>query len=145
MVANGQAASRVMKPSRDVSPFLSITQELGRDPYNTPVSCPMSVGWGGAMGPAQFIPSTWMMYQKELTEFAGKPVDPWNIKDAFLAAAAYLADSGATKQTYEYEWCAALSYFAGSCSRTNQVRYEFYGDSVMALAKQYDEDIKNLQ
>ena len=141
----GQAISKVMNPTRDIPNFLQITQALGRDPKNTPVSCPMSVGWGGAMGPAQFIPSTWMMYQKELTEFAGKPVDPWNIKDAFLAAAAYLADSGATKQTYEYEWCAALSYFAGSCSRTNQVRYEFYGDSVMALAKQYEEDIKNLQ
>jgi len=35
---NGRKISRVMKPTRDVQPFLSITKELGRDPYNTLVS-----------------------------------------------------------------------------------------------------------
>ncbi len=142
---NGKAVNKVMKPSRDVGHFLDITQSLGRDPYNTPVSCPMQYGWGGAMGPAQFIPSTWTLYKDRLAAITGSAADPWNIRDAFLAAAVYLADLGATKQTYEYEWCAALSYFAGSCSLSNQVRYEFYGDSVMALAKQYEEDIAKIQ
>ncbi|MFH1575327.1 MAG: lytic murein transglycosylase [Candidatus Nealsonbacteria bacterium] len=144
---NGTFISKVMKPSRDVQPFLQITESLGRDYLNTPVSCPIpSVGgYGGAMGPAQFIPSTWMIYKNRVAELKGSSADPWNISDAFLAAAVYLSDVGATKQTHDYEWCAALSYFAGSCSLSNQIRYEFYGDSVMALAAKYEQDIKNMQ
>ncbi|MDD4123242.1 MAG: hypothetical protein PHO23_03530 [Candidatus Pacebacteria bacterium] len=54
---------KIMKPSRDLEPFLKIVKALGRDPNTTPVSCPMyrdgkQIGYGGAMGPAQFIPST---------------------------------------------------------------------------------------
>lgn len=135
-----KSVSKVMKPSRDVQPFLQITKELGRDPFNTPVSCPMSYGWGGAMGPAQFIPSTWMAYRDKLQALIGRPADPWNIKDAFLAAAVYLADYGAAQQTYNGEWKAAMIYFSGS---TN-TRYRFYGDSVMAIAKQYEKDIAAL-
>ncbi|MDD2697064.1 MAG: lytic murein transglycosylase [Candidatus Pacebacteria bacterium] len=138
---NGKEVSRVMKPSRDVGPFLTITQELGRDPYNTPVSCPMSYGYGGAMGPAQFIPSTWMLYKDKAAGITGKAADPWNIKDAFLAAALYLADYGATKQTYNAEWKAAMIYFSGS---TNTA-YRFYGDSVMKITAQYESDIKELE
>ncbi|MFH1820431.1 MAG: lytic murein transglycosylase [Candidatus Nealsonbacteria bacterium] len=149
---DGRAISKVMKPTRDVQPFLKITQELGRDPFNTPVSCPIpSVGgYGGAMGPAQFIPSTWMLYKNRVAELKGSPADPWNINDAFLASAVYLSDGGATKtgttqKVYEYEWCAALSYFSGNCSLKNQIRYEFYGDSVMAIAARYEKDIKEIQ
>lgn len=144
---NGQAISRVMKPSRDVQPFFQITQQLGRDPLNTPVSCPIpSVGgYGGAMGPAQFIPSTWVRYQSKIEQLKGSSADPWNIRDAFLAAGVYLADAKATRQTHDYEWCAAVTYFSGSCSSRNQIRYEFYGDSVMAIAARYEEDIKALE
>lgn len=140
---NGKAVSKVMKPSRDVAPFLEITKALGRDAYNTPVSCPIpSVGgYGGAMGPAQFIPSTWMLYKDRLAEIIGKPADPWKINDAFLAAALYLSDYGAAKQTYNAEWKAAMIYFSGS---TN-VRYRFYGDSVMAITAQYEQDIKQIE
>ncbi len=144
---NGQVISRVMKPSRDVQPFLQITKQLGRDPYNTPVSCPIpSVGgYGGAMGPAQFIPSTWLQYQGKIAQLKGSSADPWNIRDAFLAAAVYLAQAKATKQTHDYEWCAAVTYFSGNCSSRNQIRYEFYGDNVMAIASRYEEDIKALE
>lgn len=148
----GQFVSRVMKPSRDVQPFLKITQELGRDPFNTPVSCPIpSVGgYGGAMGPAQFIPSTWMLYKDKIAGLKGSPADPWNIRDAFLASAVYLADVGAIKgdtsrMKFEYEWCAAVSYFSGNCSSRNQIRYEFYGDNVMAITKRYEADIAALK
>jgi len=144
---NGTPISKVMKPSRDIQPFLQITEALGRDPFNTPISCPIpSVGgYGGAMGPAQFIPSTWMIYKNRLAELKGSPADPWKINDAFLAAAVYLSDVGATKQTHDYEWCAALSYFAGSCSLINQQRYEFYGDNVMYWATKFEQDIKAMQ
>lgn len=130
----------VMKPSRDVEPFLSITKELGRDSYSTPVSCPMpSVGgYGGAMGPAQFIPSTWNMYRDKLKNITGEPGDPWSIKDSFLAASLYLTDAGAAKQTHNSEWRAAMIYFSGG---TNP-RYKFYGDSVMSITKNYESDIE---
>ncbi|MDA1337164.1 MAG: lytic murein transglycosylase [bacterium] len=144
---NGRFVSRVMKPTRDVQPFLQITRELGRDPFNTAVSCPIpSVGgYGGAMGPAQFIPSTWMGYQDRIAKLKGSPADPWNISDAFLASGVYLGDLKATRQTFEYEWCAAVSYFSGNCSTKNQIRYEFYGDNVMAITKRYEQDIKALE
>jgi len=144
VVANsGKKISKVMKPSRDVEPFLQITKELGRNPYNTPVSCPIpSVGgYGGAMGPAQFIPSTWMIYRDRVKEITGKLADPWDIKDAFLAAALYLTDYGAAKQTQDAEWKAAMIYFSGS---TN-TKYRFYGDSVLNIAQGYEGDIETIE
>ena len=93
------------------------------------------------MGPAQFIPSTWMLFKPRLDGILAKPADPWNIKDAFLASALYLGDSGATTKTYNAEWCAAQKYFSGRCSTS----YRFYGDSVMNLAARYEKDIQTLE
>ncbi len=142
---NSKEVSGVMKPSRDVPHFLTITAELGRDPYNTPVSCPMSYGWGGAMGPAQFIPSTWMIYRDKVAGITGKAADPWNIKDAFLAAALYLKDYGAANQTYNSEWKAAMIYFSGTSKRTSYNGYGFYGDSVMNITAQLQKDIDTIE
>lgn len=134
----------VMKPDRDQQPFLQITQELGMDPDITPVSCPMrdskgrQVGWGGAMGPAQFIPSTWMGYKDQVTAVTGKPANPWDIRDAFMAAAIKLKAGGAG--TVDGEWAAAMRYFSGS---TN-TKYRFYGDNVVSIANQYQSDIEAL-
>ncbi len=138
---NGKTVANVMKPSRDVAPFLEITKELGRDPYNTPVSCPMSFGYGGAMGPAQFIPSTWILYKDKIKDITTKAADPWSIRDSFLGAGVYLKDLGASQATYNAEWKAAMRYFSGS---TNS-KYSFYGDSVMRIVKQYEADIKALE
>ena len=141
-VLSGQTVAKVMKPSRDVSYFLGITQELGRDPYNTPVSCPIpSVGgYGGAMGPAQFIPETWAKagYGKKVEDNTGKKADPWNINDAFLAAGLYLEDLGGIKD----EFRAAMRYFSGNSWTKSE---EFYGKSVLEIARRYEEDIKTLE
>lgn len=51
-----------MAPTRDQPVFVYIAQALGLDPDKMPVSKRPSYGWGGAMGPAQFIPSTWVCY-----------------------------------------------------------------------------------
>jgi len=142
-ITTGAAVINVMKPSRDVQPFLQITQELGRDSYNTSVSCPIpSVGgYGGAMGPAQFIPSTWMIYRDKLKEITGRAADPWNVPDAFLAAALYLKDFGASSQKENDEWRAAMIYFSGS----TKSQYRFYGDSVISIARSLEEDIKAIE
>jgi len=137
----GRRIDKIMKPTRDIEPFLAICKELGRDPYNTLVSCPMSFGYGGAMGPAQFIPSTWMLYKDKIQAITGKPADPWDIKDAFLAAGVLLRDAGAAAQTHNSEWRAAMIYFSGGTNST----YSFYGNSVMAIAKGYEDDILQLE
>ena len=55
----GTPFTNVMHPTRDVPVFLSITSDLQFNAYQTAVSCPIGgYGYGGAMGPAQFIPST---------------------------------------------------------------------------------------
>lgn len=51
-----------MAPTRDQPIFVYITQTLGLDPDKMPVSKKPSYGWGGAMGPGQFIPSTWICF-----------------------------------------------------------------------------------
>lgn len=136
----------IMKPTRDQEPFKNITSELGLDIDTTPVSCPMKNkdgsqnGWGGAMGPAQFIPSTWMGYRSKVTALSGKTTaNPWDIRDAFLASAIKLKNDGANG-TDDGDWKAAMRYFSGS---TN-VKYRFYGDSVIATTKKYLADIAEL-
>lgn len=51
-----------MHPTRDKPLYLVITQNLGLNPSDMPVSRKPGYGWGGAMGPGQFIPSTWACY-----------------------------------------------------------------------------------
>ncbi|MDE2021572.1 MAG: hypothetical protein KGI71_01455 [Patescibacteria group bacterium] len=51
-----------MAPNRDQPVFAYITKTLGLDPDKMPVSKKPYYGWGGAMGPGQFIPSTWVCY-----------------------------------------------------------------------------------
>ncbi|MDP2820960.1 MAG: lytic murein transglycosylase [bacterium] len=140
-ITSGNSVSKVMNPKRDVPYFLQITKELGVNSYETPVSCPMSFGWGGAMGPAQFIPATWALYKDRLEKILGYKANPWKVKDAFMAAALYLSDYGAKKQNYTAEWKAAMIYFSGS---TN-ARYRFYGDSVIALTKKYEKEIEAIE
>lgn len=130
-VSTGAYATRVMKPSRDVPLFLQLTASLGRDPYKTPVSCwiPAYVygapsGWGGAMGPAQFIASTWNLFAARLKTLLGQTADPWGVKDSFAASALYLSDLGASAQTYSKESTAASRYYGGSSSYARSVMYK---------------------
>ena len=127
-VSSGAAIIRVMKPTRDVQPFIQITTAAGRDPYKTPVSCwipayvsGVPTGWGGAMGPAQFIASTWNLFTDRLKVILGHTADPWAIQDSFTAAALYLSDLGASAQTSAKESAAASKYYGGSSAYARSV------------------------
>lgn len=109
----------------DAEKFLQITEMLDLDPYSTPVSCPFQVGYGGAMGPAQFIPTTWWNQRPQLVSILGREPNPWKLQDSFLASATYLANLGGIYN----ERTAALRYYAGS--NWNNPRHAFYGDQVV--------------
>jgi len=106
---------------RDHEAFLQITRELELNPDTTPVSKKPSYGWGGAMGPAQFLPTTWLGYRDRVMSFTGRATaNPWNIEDAFFAAAIKLHRDGASSKTTSGELAAAKTYIGGSpyCSKS---------------------------
>ena len=105
-ISSGAYMPRVFKVSRDLQPFLTITSSISRDPLNSPVSCDTF----GSMGPAQFLPSTWMLFVSRLKDLLGQTADPWAIKDSFTASALYLSDLGAGAQTATAESNAAYHY-----------------------------------
>lgn len=141
----GNKKTRVMSPTRDIPLFKTITQNLGYDAATTAVSCWIQVyskgvpyGWGGAMGPAQFIPSTWNLYDDKIQAIINRTPNPWTVQDAFLGAALLLKDNGAASN----EFNAAMRYFAGSSWTKSE---EFYGRSVVATANSYQKDIDLLK
>lgn len=131
----GNIVARVMKPDRDVPPFITITSRVVRDPFNTLVSCPQAVGYGGAMGAAQFIPSTWVLYESRITKALSiSSADPWRAQDAFMAAGLLLKDNGARSGSYSAERNAACKYFSGStCAKSAWAT--IYGNQVMSKAE----------
>ncbi len=135
----GTPFANVMKPDRDVPYFIDMMSRLGRDPYSTPVSCPQSVGYGGAMGPTQFIPSTWRGYEGRIAAAFGVAVgDPWNPEHAIMATALFLQDLGAAGGGYSAEREAAGRYYAGG----NWMAYGLgYAASVLGHAEKYQADI----
>ncbi len=141
----GRFFKTVMKPSRDVKPFMELARKIGFSPFETPVSCPPSYGYGGAMGPAQFIPSTWVLFESRISKLTGhNPPNPWDPADAFMASAILLKDNGASKGGYSNERLAALRYFAGWRNAKKRA-YAFYGDGVMELATKYQKQIDILE
>ena len=131
---DGRIITNVMKPGRDTVPFQAITSALGLNPLKTLVSCPQSVGWGGAMGPAQFIPSTWQLFAPRIQSALNVTLaNPWNPRDAFMASAIYLSDLGAINGSYTGEKNAACKYYSGrSCSASKMINS--YGTQVISKA-----------
>lgn len=134
-----------MHPTRDQPVFLDITRELGLNPDTMPVSKKAWYGWGGAMGPAQFIPSTWVLYKDRVAKVTGQyPPSPWDARTAIFASALLLADNGADKGGRSAERLAALRYLAGWKNAT-RAAYAFYGDDVMELADKFQRQIDILE
>jgi membrane-bound lytic murein transglycosylase B len=117
--------------------FLSILRSLAINPDTVKVSCPNQDGvYGGAMGPAQFLPSTWNLYSPKVAEIVGHNPNPWNNADAFIAAALYLKDAGAASSEKQ----AAARYYCGS-SWTRYVCLNVYGYNVIQQASRFQQDI----
>lgn len=141
----GTIFEQVMKAPRDTVPFKDITERLGKDWKMTPVSCPPGTkytsgrGFGGGMGPSQFIPSTWELFKNKLGTTLGlspNSVNPWNPEHAILATAVYMADLGAAGGSYTAERNAACRYYSGAaCTPGRKPSNVFYGDQVMAKAE----------
>jgi membrane-bound lytic murein transglycosylase B len=134
----GTFFEQIMKAPRDTVPFQAITGRLGKDWKMTPVSCPPGTiwsatrGYGGAMGPSQFIPSTWELIKNRLGSslgINGDEVNPWNPEHAILATAMYMADLGANSSSYTSEIRAACKYYGSGGSACT------YGKQVMAKAE----------
>jgi len=148
----GRVFERVMKSPRDTDPFERITNDLGLLWGATAVSCPLGVtytssrGYGGAMGPSQFIPSTWVLYEKRLKSTLNVSTpNPWDAKHAIMATALFLEDLGADAGTYTGERNAACRYYSGrSCDNRAPTNYT-YGNSVVAKADDFQSNIDFLK
>lgn len=147
-VANGKSCTGAASPCSwrdDQSIFKEVTTKLGLDYETTPLSCPIASvgGWGGAMGPSQFIPTTWRSYEPKIASALGiSTPNPWNPEHAFTATALYLRDLGAGAGGYTAEHTAAAKYYAGNNYASGPG--QSYGTSVLSHAAGFQEQINFL-
>jgi len=130
--------------------FKKICKELGLDPDKTPVSRRACYsknskngcgGWGGAMGPAQFMPNTWIGYKAQVEKTTGHtPANPWDLKDSMVALGLKLGAVDGVKSGNRGAWAkAAGMYLAGS----NWDNYSWYSDRVLHYADDFKKILKN--
>ena len=98
------------------------------------VSCALSYGIGGAMGIAQFMPTTWTGYEARISGATGhNPPDPWNLVDGITGMAIKLKNDGAGSKSGEKN--AAARYYCGS--NINRSICQNYAKKVLYWADNY--------
>jgi peptidoglycan hydrolase CwlO-like protein len=161
----------VMKDSQKGA-FLSILSTIKNTslytPSTAPVSCPIlrDGAYGGAMGPSQFMPTTWAYYggyeintwkYRSSKDYVAKitgnyPSSPWNNADAFVATALYLKNAYNSSGCIDYsernkyifskqyllETCTAAKYYAGGNWYSHRLGY---GQAVANRAVRFQEEI----
>jgi len=103
--------------STQLTALKKIADELDYNYKKLKFSCPPKSysGTGGAMGVAQFMPTTWLGYKDTIASLTGhNPPDPWNLVDGVTAMASKLANDGAAKKDRFYEAKSYCVYLAGS-------------------------------
>ena len=163
-----------MAPNRDQPVFAFITQTLGLDPDRMPVSKKPWYGWGGAMGPGQFIPSTWVCYGG-FVNAQTNTCSPTGASNFWQGPWQYVASKDRVRKLLgasvpSNPWNAQVAIMAtamlmadnGAAAQTpaaerlaalryfagwthsNNPAYAFYGDGVMEFASQFQQDINQL-
>ncbi len=121
--------------STNLKYFKKICDDLGYNYKKMKVSCALSYGIGGAMGVAQFMPSTWMGYKDSIASKTGNdPADPWSLKDGIMGMALYLKNKGGDKKSGEYQ--AAAMYYCGANWKRTVCKN--YANTVISWSKGYD-------
>lgn len=145
-VKSGAVYTDGIHPTRDLPTLKDVLTRLGRNPLDTLVSCPQSFGYGGAMGPSQFIPSTWKLYENKIAQTLGvSTADPWIAQHAIMGTALLLRDNGAVSGDPVSEKNAACKYYSGqSCAATNPA-VASYGNSVMTHTAGFQSNIDFLK
>lgn len=128
------------KAEREKNAFFQICQQLGLNPDSQPVSAEPYYGCGGALGIAQFMPTTWLAYQNRVASLTGhQPPNPWRPRDSFTAAAIKLADGGANQRTEIGERTAYAKYLAGR--RWSRWLYSEIVNDVIRLAEEFQRQL----
>jgi len=142
--------SDTQKPS-----YLQIMSNLNLNPNTSPISCAIcrDGSYGGAMGPAQFMPLTWAGIAQRVSNLIGVAYpSPFENLAAFTASAVLLKDNQTRCQTAFSKrndiWsCSAAKYYGGlslaGSKLSSSMRYG-YGSSVLARALQFEKDIATL-
>lgn len=127
--------------SADKVAFKQIMDELGYDVNKKKISCaPSWGGYGGAMGIAQFMPTTWLGYKSKIAAMTGhNPPDPWSVTDGVVGMAIKLAKGGATSKSGEKN-AAKIYYCGGPSSPYWNTKCESYAKNVLSLAAGYEND-----
>lgn len=156
---NKKGGYTVMRNSQK-SNFVKIMTGLKIPADKQKISCPIprDGGYGGAMGPAQFMPNTWMMVRARAAKIIGKSpsqMSPFTNHDAFIASATLLKSNYYSKSCNNYankykhisstrtlrERCAAAMYYAGGYWYKYRMTY---GQSVVNRANRFRRDIQSL-
>jgi len=110
----GQASGPIIGPSLNGAGFAAI-------PDTDAGALDGDARWDHAVGPMQFIPSTWRLVGRDGN--GDGTADPFNIDDAALSAAAYLCAHGRDLSTAQ-GWTDAIYSYNQSDSYLRQVRAE---------------------
>ena len=135
--------------------YLSIMSNLGLNPNTTPISCAIcrDGSYGGAMGPAQFMPITWDGIMSRVSNILGITYpSPFENLAAFTASAVLLKDNQdrcmtAFSKKNDLWSCAAAKYYGGLNLSGSKLRSSMnygYGHSVLVRALQFEKDIATL-
>ena len=112
LTAAGEASRPIIGPSLNGDGFAAIADTDGG-------ALDGDASWDHAVGPMQFIPSTWQLSGRDGN--GDGEADPFNIDDAALTAASYLCGHGRDLRTAG-GWADAIYSYNQSDSYVEQVR-----------------------